>query len=102
MSLKKATIFIMFTIRITGIPRTTTTNDISNAAGVNPTGVSLAATDSAKDSPYTATVTFESEVTAREFMARKKPHSCLGSHPHFDTSFLGLTVLKSSPNDGIE
>jgi len=86
------------TLRLTGIPRTTTKRGLSKAAGVSTDCVSLAPTDSSKDSVSTATITFESKRAADKFKSaqKNKPAKCLGKRPNIDDDLMGLTVLSSS------
>ncbi|KAI5844262.1 hypothetical protein BZA05DRAFT_172765 [Tricharina praecox] len=86
------------TLRLTGIPRTTTRRELSKAAGVSTDCISLAPTDSSHNSVSTATITFGSKRAADKFRSvqRFKPAKCLGKRPNIDTEFLGLTVLSTS------
>lgn len=92
----------MATIRITGVPTTTTKHDLTKSLRARSDCVSLSHHDSHPTSSQTATVTFTSRSTAARLKATKRPPRCLGRRPSVDSDFLGLTVLSSSPDDEVE
>ncbi|KAA8896139.1 hypothetical protein FN846DRAFT_893538 [Sphaerosporella brunnea] len=89
-------------LRISGVPTTTSKKDLSKACGVRSDCISLAPTDSEKDSVLTATVTFDTKRAAEKFRTAKRLPRCLGRRPSIDGEFMGLTVLAASPQDEVE
>lgn len=110
----------MTTLRIRGIPSTTTKHDLGKALKVHSDCISLTRTDPTAtastttktataaaadgDGGQTATVTFKTHRAANKFRshAQRRWPKCLGRRPRIDTDFLGLTVLASSAADDVE
>ena len=112
------------TLRIRGIPSTTTKHDLSKALKVRSDCTSLTRTDPTTSTAttttkaaaaaaaaaasnddgggQTATVTFRTRRAANKFRSQRRQPKCLGRRPRIDADFLGLTVLASSAADDVE
>lgn len=90
----------MYTLRIRGVPKGTTVEEISNAIGSNK-GVYLARTESSADSSRTATVTLPDKKAAQRIL-NLETLLIQKKKVLVDDSFSGLTVLSSGFNPVIE